>query len=183
MSAKAEQLAAVPSPRPASQRQSPLRAHSVLLASHDTEGSRAAERAALDAVIEGGRLHHLVIVPQFWQSITGDGWRINASTEHAFCDYVEAQIEREILAHLTRVHETARSRGIHYSASSRHGPLETCLLAAAEAADFNLVVIGSPRPKGRPGLRSRINLDKLAARLRVPLVVIPHPGRASSAAP
>jgi hypothetical protein len=153
MSAKAEQLAAVPSPRPASQRQSPLRAHSVLLASHDTEGSRAAERAALDAVIEGGRLHHLVIVPQFWQSITGDGWRINASTEHAFCDYVEAQIEREILAHLTRVHETARSRGIHYSASSRHG------------------------------LRSRINLDKLAARLRVPLVVIPHPGRASSAAP
>lgn len=178
MTLKAEHRAAAPSPRPEREKPSPLRARSVLLASHDTEGSRAAERAALDAVVEGGRLHHLVIVPQFWQSITGDGWRINASTERQFCDYLEAQIEREILEHLGRVNGLARARGIHYSAGSKHGRLEDCLIVASEEADFDLVVIGAPRPKGRSGLRSRIDLERLARGLRVPLVVVPHPGTA-----
>ncbi len=156
----------------------PLRATSVLLASHDTEGSRAAERAALDAVVEGGRLHHLVIVPEFWQSITGDGWRINASTEHLFCDYLEGQIEREILEYMGRVNAAARARGIHYSAGSKHGRLEECLIAASKEAKYHLVVIGAPRPKTCPGLYVRIDLNKLARGLRAPLVVIPHPGHA-----
>jgi nucleotide-binding universal stress UspA family protein len=179
MSVKAQHRAAAPSssqPEHEHERPVPLRASSVLLASHDTEGSRAAERAAFDAVVRDGRLHHLVIVPEFWQSITGDGWRINASTEHEFCDYMEAQIEREIMEHLARVHTAARARGIHYSAGSKHGRLEDCLLAASQEADFDLVIIGAPRPKGRPGLRSRLDLDRLARGLRIPLVVIPHPG-------
>ena len=148
----------------------------MLLASHDTAGAQAAERAALDALDAGGTLHHLVIVPEFWQSITGDGWRINASTEHQFCDYLEGQIEREILEHLGRVNAEARARGIRYSASSRHGRLEDCLIAASREGAYDLVVIGAPRPKGQPGFRSRINLDKLTRGLRVPLVVVPRPG-------
>jgi nucleotide-binding universal stress UspA family protein len=177
---KAEHLHAVRPPQPGHKKSSPLRASSVLLASHDTEGSRAAERAALDAVIEGGRLHHLVIVPQFWQSITGDGWRINASTEHQFCDYLEAQIEREILEHLVRVDAQTRGRKIHYTAGSKHGRLEDCLIAASQEGDFELVVIGAPRPKGRTGLRSRIDLDRLTRSLRIPLVVVPHPGASNA---
>ncbi len=176
MSVKTEQRAAAPSPQPGRERPSPLRASSVLLASHDTNGSRAAVRTALDAVVPGGRLHHLVIVPEFWQSITGDGWRINASTEHAFCDYLEAQIEREILEHLTSVDGQARARGIRYSASSEHGRLADCLIAASEKADFDLIIIGAPRPKGHPGLRSRLDLDRLTRAMRIPLVVVPHPG-------
>ena len=122
MSVKAEHRPAASPPQPGHKTSSPLRASSVLLASHDTEGSRAAERAALDAVVEGGRLHHLVIVPQFWQSITGDGWRINASTEHQFCDYLEAQIEREILEHLVRVNaRRGRATSITAQAPSMAG--------------------------------------------------------------
>lgn len=172
MTVKAEHRSAA---TPRTGRPAPLRARNVLLASHDTAGSRAAECAALDALSEGGRLHHLVVVPEFWQSITGDGWRINASTEHAFCDYVEATIEREILAHLVRVNGEARLRGIQYSAGSKHGPLATCLIEAARESDFDLVVIGAPRPKRHPGLRSRMDLDKLTRSLDVPLVIIPHP--------
>jgi nucleotide-binding universal stress UspA family protein len=168
---------AVASPsRPERETTSPLRASSVLLASHDTVGSRAAEQAALDAVAAGGRLHHLVIVPEFWQGMTGDGWRINASTEHAFCDYLKAQIEREIMEHLTRVSVEAKARGLSYSAGSKHGRLEDCLIATSHEQAFDLVVIGAPRPKGHTGLRSRIDLDKLTRGLRVPLVIIPHPG-------
>ena len=183
MTAKSRERAAAATPRPAPISRLTVKAASVLLASHDTEGSRAAERAAFDAVAEGGRLHHLVIVPEFWKSITGDGWRINASTEHAFCDYMEAQIEREILEHLSRVHRAAEARGIQYSAGSKHGPLEDCLVAASEEAEFDLVIVGAPRPKGQPGLRSRVDLGKVARAIRVPLLVIPHPGtlRARSA--
>jgi nucleotide-binding universal stress UspA family protein len=180
MNVKVEHRAAAPSLRSGHEQCSPLRANNILLASHDTEGSRAAERVALDAVVEGGRLHHLVIVPEFWQSITGDGWRINASTEHAFCDYLEAQIEREIMEHLVRVSRQAQSRGIQYSAGSKHGGLEACLIAAAGESEFDLVVIGAHRPKGHPGLRSRLDFGKLARGLRIPLVVVPHPGYGSS---
>lgn len=179
MSGTLEDPAAAASTLPARE-PAKLRASSVLLASHDTAGSRAAERVALDAIAEGGRLHHLVIVPEFWQGISGDGWRINASTEHAFCDYVEAQIEREILEHLGRVHAAAKARRIQYSAGSKHGRLEVCLIATTAEADFDLVVIGSPRPKGHPGLRSRLDLGKLTRGLRVPLLVVPHPGYGAS---
>lgn len=176
MSVITENQAAANKPRPGMQRRSPLQAASVLLASNGTGGGRAAEEAALQAVADGGRLHHLVIVPEFWQSISGDGWRINASTEHLFCDYLEGQIERETLEHLNRVNAAARARGISYSAGSKYGPLEDCLIATAGEGEYDLVVIGAPRPKGWPGLRSRIDLNKLARGLRVPLVVIPHPG-------
>jgi nucleotide-binding universal stress UspA family protein len=176
MSTNRDRRAVASPPRPEREEISPLSARSVLLASHDTDGSRAAERAALNAVAGGGRLHHLVIVPEFWQGMTGDGWRINASTEHAFCDYLEAQIEREIMEHLTRVSVEAQSRDIRYSAGSKHGRLEDCLIAAAHEQAFDLVMIGAPRPKGHPGLRSRIDLDRLTRGLRVPLVVVPHPG-------
>jgi nucleotide-binding universal stress UspA family protein len=180
MSVVTEHRAAAAEPRPVEQRGSPLRAMSVLLASNDTDGGRAAEATALQAVADGGRLHHLVIVPEFWQGMSGDGWRINASTEHLFCEYLEGQIEREILEHLGRVNAAARARGIRYSAGSKHGPLEDCLIAASTEDEYDLVVIGAPRPKGWPGLRSRIDLNKLARGLRVPLVVVPHPGRAGA---
>jgi nucleotide-binding universal stress UspA family protein len=176
MSTDLDHRAVVAQPRPGRDKSSPVRANSVLLASHGTDGGRAAECVAQDAVAPGGRLHHLVIVPEFWQGMTGDGWRINASTEHAFCDYLEAQIEREIMEHLTRVSVEAKSRNIRYSAGSKHGRLEDCLIAAAHEQAVDLVVIGSPRPKGHPGLRSRFDLNKLARGLRVPLVVVPHPG-------
>lgn len=41
-------------------------------------------------------------------------------------------------------------RGIRYSAGSKHGRLETCLIETAGESDFDLVVIGAPRPRGRP---------------------------------
>jgi hypothetical protein len=107
--------------------------------------------------------------------MTGDGWRINAATEHEFCDYLESQIERETLAYLRLVARVAARRGIVYSASSECGPLVACLAATAAAGDYQAVVIGSPRPRGISGLRSRLDVDKLMRVLGIPLIVIPHP--------
>ena len=152
-----------------------LRARSVLLASHGTDGARAAEAAALDIVAPGGRLHHLLIVPELWQGMSGDGWRINAITEHEFCDYLEAQLERETIVELRRVAGEAERRGITYSAASEFGALEQHLAAAAGKDHYDLIVIGAPRPKGLIGLRSRMRLDRLARMLPIPLLIVPHP--------
>jgi nucleotide-binding universal stress UspA family protein len=151
-----------------------ITARSVLLASHDTTGARAAEQAVLDGMAPGGAIHHLVIVPELWQGMTGDGWRCNGSNVRDFCDYLEGQIDREIEAHLSRVHAAAVARGLGYEASSRHGPLAECLIEEARRGDFELVVIGAPRPKGTTGLRSRMNVEKLMRGLPVPLLVVPH---------
>lgn len=165
-------------PRPAPL---PIVAGSVLLASHGSEGARAAEDAVLATLAAGARLHHLLIVPEFWQHMSGDGWRINASTENIFCDYLEDQIERETMAELRRVHGLAKARGISYSAASRFGPLAASLIDEANAGRFDAIVMGAPRPRRMQGLRSRMDMPALLRSLRVPLIVVPHP-RASHAA-
>lgn len=147
----------------------------LLVSSHDSDGARAAERAAIAALERGGSLRHLVIVPEFWQGMAGDGWRCNGSNVRDFADYLEGQIDREIRAHLDRVHSEAQARGIVYSAASRHGPLAECLVAECLAGSYEAVVIGAPRPKRMGGLRSRMDLDKLLRALPVPLIVVPHP--------
>jgi nucleotide-binding universal stress UspA family protein len=152
----------------------------VLLASHGSAGARAAEAAAIALLADGGRLHHLLVVPELWQGMSGDGWRINASTEREFCDYLEGQIERETVAELKRVADAAARRGIAYSASSECGPLEATLAAVAAKGGYDAVVIGAPRPKGMTGLRSRLKVDVLMRMLAVPLIVVPHPGAEGS---
>ncbi|MGD9668900.1 MAG: universal stress protein [Hyphomicrobiaceae bacterium] len=153
----------------------PLSARNVLLASHGSEGARAAESRLLESLTPGAHLRHLLIVPEFWQHMSGDGWRINASTEHLFCDYLENQLEQEALDELHRVHALATARGITYSAASRFGPLETSLAEEAAAGEFDLVVIGAPRPRGAAGLRSRMDVAVLLGILQIPLLVVPHP--------
>ena len=146
-----------------------------LLAAQGSGGARAAQAAIIQALSPGAHLHHLVVVEEFWRHMSGDGWRINASTEHIFCDYLEGQIERETLEILERAHVAVSERGIGYSASSRCGPLAACVLAEAADRQVDLVVIGAPRPKGMRGLRSRMDVEALMRGLSVPLMVVPHP--------
>lgn len=153
----------------------PLAAQSVLLACHGSIGAMHAARAVIASLAPGARLHQWVVVPEFWQHMSGDGWRINASTEGLFCDYLEGQIERETLDVLESVHAQAAARGIAYSASSCCGEPARALIAAAAAGNYDLVVIGAPRPKGMRGLRSRMDVEALMRGLQVPLVVVPHP--------
>lgn len=150
----------------------------ILLASHDTEGARAAEVEALArARAAGAGLHLLVVVPEFWQGMCGDDWLNNAATRDRFGKYVEGELEREIRAHAERLDGAAREAGVALSVEVRQGDPATCLLEAVRATPPDLVVIGTPRPKGRPGYRSRMKVETLVQGLGVPLLVVPHPGR------
>ncbi len=148
-----------------------------LIASHGTPGARAAEEAAFDRCGKGGVLHHLVVVPEFWKGMLGDDWLNNAVTRARFGRYVECQLEREIAEDSARLADEAARRGVAYSHEFRLGKPADCVLASARAADFALVVIGSPRPPRAPGYRSRMDVAVLVRGLKAPLLIVPHPAR------
>ena len=152
-------------------------ARAILLASHGTPGARAAESAAFDLCAREGRLHHLVVVPDFWKGMLGDDWLNNAAVHIRFGHYVENQLEREIAEHAAVVELEAKRRGLGYSCEVRLGRPAESLIAVATAGEYDLVVVGSPRPKGMPGYRSRLAVEAIVKALKTPLLVVPHPGR------
>ena len=148
----------------------------ILVASHDTSGARAAERLARKLARPGGTLHYLFVVPDFWKGMRGDDWLNNAVTQDRFGKYLESQLEKEIEAARQRMQDETKSCGLDFHFQFCVGrPAEQLVVTAARLAP-ELVVIGSPRPKGSPGLRSRMDVELLAQRLGMPLLTAPHPG-------
>ncbi len=150
----------------------------LILASHGTPGAKAAEDAAVELCVQtGASLHHLLGVPDFWKGMMGDDWLNNAVTQARYGDYVESQLAGEAAAEVQRLAARAEGSGIRYSDEVRLGKPAACLLAACERGGYDLAVIGSPRPKRSPGLRSRMNLELLTRSLTTRLMIVPHPDR------
>ncbi len=149
-----------------------------LLASHGTLGAIAAEAAALDlCTATGASLHRLLVVPDFWKGMMGDDWLNNAVTQARFGSYVENQLVRESAEDIGRSTEDAEKKGVDFDFTITFGKPCDCLLEAAAKKDYDLIVIGSPRPKGTDGYRSRMALDPLVRALKTRLMIIPHPLR------
>jgi len=147
----------------------------VLLASHGTPGAVAAESLALDMCTDDGTLCHLLVIPDLWRGMMGDDWLNNARTRLAFGEYLEGELAGEVGEVQARVSRAAAARGLAYRMELRQGDPGECLVAYARETACDLVVIGAPRPKGTPGLRSRLHLEPLARALSVPLMVAPAP--------
>jgi len=153
-----------------------LKIRNILLASHDTAGARAAEKMAFSLCRKDSTLHHLIVVPDFWKGMMGDDWLNNAVTRDIYADYVESQLEDEVRQHVRRMMKEAAKRKIRYRFEVVIGKPTDSLIARANKGPADLVIIGSPRPKGTTGLRSRMHPDRLAEKLQAPLLIIPHPG-------
>jgi nucleotide-binding universal stress UspA family protein len=149
----------------------------ILCASHGTDGARAAEEQALSFCRGEVALHHLIVVPELWRGIMGDDWLNNAVTRERFGSYLEGQLDGEVTEVVKRLGWAVQETGADFSYESRFGKPTECLIDASRRGVFDLVVIGSPRPKGMTGLRSRIDLRVLTEALQVPLLVVPHPNR------
>jgi len=147
----------------------------ILLASHGTEGAMAAEKMALSLCEEGAKLHHLLVVPTLWEGMTGDDWLNNGSTRDRFRRYLEAELEKEVDEHCERISTQAKDKSVNYSNEVIIGEPEDCLLKACQKEEYELVVMGSPRPKGIKGLRSRMSTEPLTRSLSVPLLIVPYP--------
>jgi len=147
----------------------------IIVASHDTPGARAAERLALSVLTPGGHLRQLYVVPDLWKGMLGDDWLNNAATQDRFGRYLEQELEGESMRARERLEAEARQMGLEYSFVRVLGKPAEALLAQAQEQTPDLVVIGSPRPKGIPGLRSRMDLKILLPALRLPLLIAPYP--------
>ena len=147
----------------------------ILIASHGTTGAQAAERAALGWCRTGGRLSHLVVVPDLWRGMLGDDWLNNAATRDTYGKYVESELQREIDAHVARLSAQAATAGIAYAVKVVLGEPTQCLLEYSSEIAPALIVLGAPRPRGQPGLRSRMHPVRLVGALAPPLLVIPYP--------
>lgn len=126
---------------------------------------------------KGGRLHHLVVVPEFWKAMLGDDWLNNVAVHLRFGRYVEKELEREIVEHASRLEAQAKERGLAYSCELKLGRAAECVSEAAQANTYDLIVIGSPRPKTMSGYRSRLAIETLVKQVKTPLLVVPHPNR------
>ena len=152
-----------------------LKPKHILLASHGTEGARAAEKLAYSFCGPGTTLHHLIVVPDFWKGMQGDDLLNNASTRDTFGRYVESQLEQEVRTHLKRMRRETAKRRIRYRYEMVLGKPVDCLIRRAAKGPVDLIVLGSPRPKGREGLRSRMLDEKIFRSLRASVVIAPYP--------
>lgn len=147
----------------------------LLLASHGTEGAQAAEQMVLQLCQHGGKIHQIVVVPDLWKGMTGDDWLNNGSTRNSFRRYLEGELEKEIREHVDRMRDMTTTQDIGYSAEVVVGKPSECLIEASSKEDFDLVVMGSPRPKNKRGLRSRMATEPLVRALSAPLLIVPYP--------
>jgi nucleotide-binding universal stress UspA family protein len=147
----------------------------LLIASHGTPGAQAAERAALAVCRAGGRLAHLIVVPDFWRGMMGDDWLNNAATRDVYGKYVENQLQREVQSTIDRLRSAALTQDLGYEFRVMFGQPTACLIEHCRLVAPDLVVIGAPRPKGVLGLRSRMHPDKLTGGLAAPLLIVPQP--------
>ena len=131
---------------------------------------------ALVLAAPGGLLSQIVVVPEFWKGLRGDDWLNNASTRDEYGRHVEHQLEREIEDEVARVRSQAAQDGLRHECRIVLGKPADCLLELAATIKPDLVLIGSPRPAGSGGLRSRMLVEKLTRGLVAPLLIVPHPG-------
>jgi len=148
----------------------------LLLCHHGTRGAQAAAQLALEIALPGTTtVIQCLVVPELWAGMQGDDWLNNASTRDDFARYVENMLAHDARQALAGVEVACKERGIAYESIMRVGEPADVVVAMATASDAALVVIGPPRRKGEEGLRSRMDLDRLARGLKCPLLIAPRP--------
>jgi len=151
----------------------------ILLASHGTNGAIAAENMAIQVCAPEGRIDHLIVVPEFWQNMTGDDWLNSGATRDQFRDYLQTGLGEEIDQQCARIQKKITDRKRTYTRIILFGNPEKALLHQASSTAYDLVVMGSPRKTGikeKFSLRSTMFTPKLAQKLQTALLVVPHPG-------
>ncbi len=107
--------------------------------------------------------------------MTGDDWLNNGSTRDIFRRYLENELGREVDEHCERINKKASIDSLIYSNEIVLGEPENLLLNTSEKQSFDLIIIGSPRPKHKKGLRSRMLTEDLVRSLTIPLLIVPYP--------
>ncbi len=146
-----------------------------ILASHGTQGARAAEDAALKtAKQENAQIIHLYVVPDFWRGMRGDDWLNNTVTQKRFGDYLEDELAQEASVEVNRLKAKADEMGVSLETRTTFGKPVDSLLLLSENEKPSMIFIGVPRLKGEKGYNSRLKLEPLVRSLTAQLVIVPR---------
>ncbi|WP_130472527.1 universal stress protein [Candidatus Magnetaquicoccus inordinatus] len=146
----------------------------LLLAHHGTPGACAAEQLAYSvARAWQASILHLLVIPAFWRDMMGDDWLNNAATRAQFGGYLEQILGAEAQQQLQAVAERCCGQGLAYRSLLKIGEPTDLLLECVRDEAPAALVLGSPRPKGVPGVRSRIDMPRLMQRSSIPLLLAP----------
>ena len=152
-----------------------MKAKTIIIASHGTKGARAAEDEALRRARHTGcRLIHLQIVPDFWRTMRGDDWLNNTVTQKQFGEHLENELASEALAEVKRLDAKAEDKGVEIEHRAMFGKPCDCLLRLASQEQADMVIMGTPRPKGESGYSSRMKLEPLVRGLEAKLLIVPR---------
>ncbi|SEM69938.1 universal stress protein [Nitrosomonas marina] len=150
----------------------------ILLASHGTLGAIAAEDTALQICADNGMIDHLIVVPEFWQGMTGDDWLNNGVTRDQFRNYLQAELGREVDQQCERLHRKISASACTYSSLIQFGRPDQALLQCTKKQTYDLVVLGSPRPRRMSdlmALRSKMLTKQLMTAMQTAMLIAPHP--------
>ena len=147
----------------------------ILLASHGTVGAAEAEKEALSLCAENANIFHLVVIPEFWRGMVGKDWLHNPDDSRDHETYVESQLEKEIVQHIERLKNAAHRKKIKYNYKVVVGKPAEIMIETANAGKFDIAVMGSPRPRNKKGLRSRMEPDVIAREINIPILIAPFP--------
>jgi len=114
-------------------------------------------------------------VPDFWKGMIGKDFLNDPSSVNGFGNYVESELESEIRKQTEKLAKAANRKKMRYDYQVVVGKPAEIMIKTAFSGKFDLAVIGSPRPKGSKGLRSRMDLDTIARNLKIPILIIPYP--------
>ena len=149
--------------------------NNILLASHGTVGACAAEQATFDLCSSSTCITHLYVVPNLWRHILADDWLNNQITQERFGHYLESELQQEAEKNISRVNIQVENLGARYKHKIFFGDPQKCLLYSCSEGNFDIVITGSPRPKFKSGLRSRMMTKSLARNITFPHLQIPYP--------
>lgn len=138
---------------------------------------------ALHVCAKAGTIDHLIVVPEFWQDMTGDDWLNNGVTRDLFREYLQTELSQEIDLQCDRLSRKVTAHALNYNQVILFGRPDKALQQYATTKAYDLLVIGSPRPCGiprLPGLHSTMLTKKLIHAIRVALLIVPYPKEGSA---
>jgi len=152
----------------------------ILLASHGTSGAQAAENHAHEVCLSHPpkdriSLFHLYVIPKLWGNMLADDWLNNASTHLQFENYLQSELKKEANENIKRVRNKFDSTKVYTQYEIKYGEPKKCLIDTCSETKFDLVILGTRRPKNIPGLRSSMLCRDLSKCLSTKLLQVPYP--------
>ena len=147
----------------------------ILLASHGSRGSVAAELSAVLACHPQDQLDHLYVIPSWWGDMTGDDWLNNGVSRNRFRNYLSEQLWRESQQVTQRVRHMCMRSNIVYRPLVQIGRSDQRLEVTARQTKYDRIFLGSRRPRHQHGLCDRMLTARIEKQFAEQLQIVSYP--------